>query len=126
MKTKKSPKKSPTKFKSIPKHIELYCGCLAGVKYADSQLTNINPGASINLVWERSNPFDPNAIRVDLDEVKLGYIKGRDTHILHAHREAGVKLHGFIRSYHPTNPSYTQIVVVVYGDKPTVAKEIEL
>lgn len=105
------------KFKSLPKKMELYCDALAGVKFADSQLTKITPGIAVDLVWEPSNPYDRNAIRVDLNGVKLGYIKAAHTQKLHEKREAAVKLHSFIRSYHPQNPSWEQIFIVIYTDK---------
>lgn len=113
-------------FKSIPKYMEVYCDTLAGVKFADSQRTTITAGDPVELVWERSNPYDPNAIRVDLNNVKLGYIKAKHTHTLHACREAGIKLNAFIRGYYPDEPTYNQIVVVVYGEKPNEKPEVTL
>lgn len=97
--------------------MEIYCDTLAGVKFADSQLTAVQPGQAVQLVHEKSNRFDENAIRVDtLDNVKLGYIKKRDTHILHNAKANGAKFQAFIRSYNPTANSWEQIVVVVYRE----------
>lgn len=114
-------KNKTTAFKSIPKSQEVYCSCLAGVKYADAQRTKIKAGDKLELFWERNNPFDANAIRVELNKVKLGYIRAADTHLLHAHRKSDIKLRAFVRSYHPTNPSWQQIVIVVYADKVEAA-----
>ena len=98
--------------------MEIYCDTLAGVKFADSQLIQLKPGEAVALVHERANTFDPNAIRVDtLAGVKLGYIKRKDTHILHSAKANGANFQSFVRSYNPTANSWEQIVIVVYTDK---------
>lgn len=104
--------------------MEIYCDTLAGVKFADSQLAKLEAGMGLLLVPEPSNIYDPRAIRVQTaDGIKLGYIKKKDTSILHAVHESGRKINTFIRSYNPDLQPWEQIVIVCYADDKPVEKE---
>ncbi len=97
-----------------PSQTEIYRDALAGVKYADAQLANLEPGQTVNLFWERSNPVDPNAIRVEsVGGVKLGYIKKNCTEQLHWYRTRKIKLTATITAIYPNNPSWESLYVKI-------------
>lgn len=89
-----------------------------GVKHWDTQLAatdefNFKAGAPVQLVWERNNPMDANAIRINFGSYKLGYVPRELTHKLHWQRIAGRKLIAHIEAYWPANPSHCALRVVV-------------
>lgn len=110
-----------TKDKSNQKKIEIYEEALAGVAHSDYQrVAGIRAGRECKLFWERSNIHDPNAIKVTLDDVHIGYIKAKDTRILHVYREKGIKLYCEIVSYNRNNPTWSMIVVRCWAEEPLV------
>lgn len=111
------------KRKSVP--YEIYRDALAGVKHHDAQLSKcLIAGQKVRLIWERKNPVDANAIRVEsVDGFKLGYIKRGDTAKLHWFREREVKLTATISAVYWNNPSWESIYIkvtapsTIYADK---------
>jgi len=111
------------------KLVEFYSCAVAGVKYADVQLSNVAAGDKLQLVWERANPVDPMAIRVQTyDGVKLGYIPRSDTALLHKYRTCGIKITTIVRGYFPANPSWEQLYIRCLAPSVfnTKATEVEL
>ena len=98
------------KRKSTPKQAVIYDDFVAGLKYYDVGLTNIEPGQRLRMFWERSNPADNKAIRIETtDGVKLGYVKAKDTHKLHWYLERGIKLQATVAGWFPRNPSWEML-----------------
>lgn len=92
---------------------EIYENSLAGVQYSDYQRVSLKAGDKLQLVWERGNAHDSNAISVRKDGTHIGYIKATDTHILHEYRKYGVKLHTELVSFNKNNPSWSALVIRV-------------
>ena len=92
---------------------------LAGVSYGDFQLVDIKVGDKVDLVHERGNIYDKNAIRVDFNGRKLGYIKRDRTADIHNAKKAGRKIEGYITAIHRNNPSWRQVTLRVLADKVT-------
>lgn len=93
----------------MKKLLELARVNLAGVQYSDYQLVvgTIKAGSKLKLYWERNNPFDDMAIKVEYSGVKIGYIpKGEIQDLLHEYREHGQKVYAFITSHNKTNPTW--------------------
>lgn len=86
---------------------------VAGVKFYDYQQTQLKAGDKLTLTWERSNQYDKNAIRVDFQRTKLGYVPRELTHKLHWERLAGRKVTAIVRSFNKSNPSWETIRVKV-------------
>ncbi len=104
-------------------HETIYQDFLAGVAYGDMQLTDLAAGDKVQLVHERSNKFDPNAIRVDFNGVKIGYIKRDHTHILHTAKALGRRPSGYISAVQKNNPSYRQVTIKILADKIVEPKD---
>jgi len=87
---------------------------VAGVKYSNyrSKL-RLKAGRKCNLTWERTNKFDPNAIRIDVSSIKIGYVPSILTKYLHALRKANIRIYASITRYTPSNASWAMIYVTV-------------
>lgn len=48
---------------------------VAGFRYQDIDLGDLTVGTPVRFVRETDNAFDPNAIRVEMDNKRIGYIK---------------------------------------------------
>lgn len=104
----------------------IFEGCLAGVKYSDYQrVAGIRAGRAVKFYWERSNKFDANAVKVELDGVHIGYIPATETSVFHDQRRLNNKVFGEIVSYNRTNPTHQMIVVRAWV-MVEVPKDIEL
>jgi hypothetical protein len=87
---------------------------VAGVQHADYQLVvGLKVGRPVRMFWERANTFDANAIRLEIDGVKIGYVPMKLTKVLHTYREAGIRLKAEVSMYNPNNPTYTRLHVKV-------------
>lgn len=124
MKTKRATKRTTKRATEQP---EIYCDSVAGLKYHDFQFTKLKPGDKLRLVWEPSNPFDANAIRVDtLAGQKLGYIKRMLTAKLHEYRRADIKLTAIVNSINKNNPSWDCVIIKVTAARPLTTSKPEL
>jgi hypothetical protein len=99
--------------------IELMRFSVAGVQYSDYQcVLGLKPGRKVSLVWERSNPFDNMAIRLDVNGVKIGYVPRSSFQVrLHELRCAHVRLYGTVVAYNKTNPTWSMITVAVSKER---------
>jgi hypothetical protein len=53
---------------------QTYTCYIAGIPHAKPDLSLLAVGSLLTLVREPENPYDPNAIRVEFNGKKLGYI----------------------------------------------------
>ena len=97
------------------KNSELVRFSLAGVQYSDYQLcAGLKAGSPVTFTWERSNPYDDMAIRVDYHGTKIGYVpKGPNQDLLHEQREDGIKITGRVIAFNKNNPTWHLITVAV-------------
>ena len=95
------------------KLIEVGRVSVAGVQYSDYQkCKSIKAGQKVKLFWEKKNHYDPNAIRVDLNGIKLGYVpKGEFQDLLHEYLGMGIKVTTEIVAFNPTNPTWHMITM---------------
>ena len=81
---------------------------LAGFRYAEAAMLwpQLRQGDSLDLVREPDNPHDANAVRVEWQGRKLGYVPRRDNSAVAWGLDRGVQLRARIRSLadHP-NPA---------------------
>lgn len=56
------------------RHIATYC--IAGFQHWDGALAlgKLKPGTELHLVPEPENPYDPEAMAIYFEEIKLGYV----------------------------------------------------
>jgi len=56
--------------------IELQHSPVAGFQYhhGESLWSRLTPGVPLSLVREQNNPYDPRAVRIEFDGVKIGYV----------------------------------------------------
>lgn len=105
-------KKKPLNRK--PQQLEVYRDALAGVAFSDYQKDlELRVGSSLRLIWERKNPRDSNAIAVYHKNIHIGYIKRKDTELLHSYREKGIKLTATLSAYNKNNPTWHMLVVCI-------------
>jgi hypothetical protein len=88
---------------------------VAGVQYSDYQcVLGLKAGRKVTFTWERSNKYDDNAIRIDIDGVKIGYVpRGEHQDTLHELREERTKIVSSISAYNKTNPTWAMLHVKV-------------
>ena len=81
---------------------------LAGFRYADAAALwpQLRQGDALDLVREADNPHDANAVRVEWQGHKLGYVPRRENSAVAWGLDRGVRLRARIRSLaeHP-NPA---------------------
>lgn len=67
---------------------------LAGFRHYDGGevLRDLKPGDRLELVRERENPYDANAVRVEWRGVKLGYVPSRDNAAVARQMDRGAAL----------------------------------
>jgi hypothetical protein len=90
---------------------------VAGVQYSDYQKATIKAGTQCKLYWEPSNPIDPNAIKIMIGKIKIGYIPRHLTDTLHEYREEGIKLKAEVTAHNKNNPSWSAIHIKVMAPK---------
>lgn len=95
---------------------------IAGVAYSDYQQDmGLKPGVKLDLFWEKSNKFDSNAIRVEHNGHKLGYIPRTSDdcvqELLHQYRMARIKVYPYLVSYNKTNPTYRMLTIKILAQK---------
>ncbi len=100
------------------KQKELFRFNLAGVQYSDyQQCSRLKAGAKLTLTWERNNPHDNKAIRVNCDGVKLGYVPANTAfqNALHSLRQQNSKVEATVVAFNKTNPTWNMICIKVCG-----------
>lgn len=104
----------------VPQPIEIYRDYIAGVQHGEYQLAEmankLHVGDPLQLVWERTNKFDPNAIAIYTKtdaRYRLGYIKAKDTNILHDLHNRGIKVSAFLLQYNPDEKPWNKLCVRV-------------
>lgn len=111
------------------KLIEVFRDNISGVQYGDYQqvLPKLKAGAKLTLTWERGNNYDPMAIRIDLDKVKLGYVKGNSEfqRLLHEYREHGIKVVATLVSFNRTNPTWQMLTYKIEAPSAIGAEKEE-
>lgn len=107
--------KATEKSVSAESSIEILRDYVAGVGYSDYQkvLPKLKAGLKLDLTWERKNKFDPNAIRVDFEGTKLGYISKKDNAKIHQYRKGGAKVTCELTAVNHGNPSHTLLCISV-------------
>ena len=67
---------------------------LAGFRYAEAEavMSLLQPGDALELVREADNPHDPNAVRVQWQGRKLGYVPRRENAALAWGLDRGTRL----------------------------------
>lgn len=66
---------------------------VAGVKFCPGVKDMVfEPGDTVGLYWEKTNVFDGNAIRVEVQGKKIGYVPRILTEKLHPYRRSNIKL----------------------------------
>jgi hypothetical protein len=108
--------KQPSKIK------ELCRFPIAGVAYGDYQLClGLTAGSKVNLFWERGNPHDPYAIRIEYKGCKLGYVpKNQPSNTfdyqnhLHKYRDKGIKVYAELSAVNKNNPTWGMFTVKCY------------
>lgn len=101
---------------------------IAGLQYYDYQLVaGLKAGRKVKLIHEPSNAVDTNAIRCEIDGVKIGYIPRDKTYLLHAMHDKGIKLFATVCGYHKNNPTWSMLhIKVEFRERKFVKKETEL
>lgn len=98
------------------KMIELFRTAVAGLQHGDIQKVNpkfLKAGQVCQLFWERSNQYDPMAIKIVIDGHRVGYIPKKLTHGIHMCRDKKIKVSCEISGYFPNNNSWTMLHVVI-------------
>ena len=123
--------KSKPKWENIEGRVNL-----AGVQFSDYQRLSasvLKPSLILKLVWERNNPHDNKAIRVEHAGISLGYIPRNTIHQseLHNAHKNGYKCIAVLTAFNKNNPTWCMITVqvkrcIVEGKKVNVPEEIEL
>lgn len=113
--------------KNQTKKKELFRCNIAGVQYSDYQLClGLKAGAKLDLWWERGNPHDPQAIRVEYRGIKLGYIpRGPFQEKLHEYLQNGIKVFTSMVSVNENNPSWHRFVLKCEVRDKTKEKEVQ-
>src|SRR6266403_5747160 len=123
MKTKKHIK-NHTKWQNVESRFNL-----AGVQFSDYNLVcgkqGLKPGTVLNLTWERSNKYDPLAIRVSYHKVNLGYVPRGTIYQSECHRihNKSNKLIAVLTAFNKNNPSWCMITIQI---KTTEMQQVEL
>lgn len=89
---------------------------IAGVGYHNYQeavAKGLRRGSVLDLFWEKENPFDPLAIRVEWKKIKLGYIPANTKWQtdLHNARDTKNKVTTTLVNYNPANPTYSMFII---------------
>lgn len=96
---------------------KIYEGFIAGTKHHSGLSSGVQEGDKLDLVHEPSNKFDPKAIRIDFGGHKLGYIKAKDTDILHDEIAQGNQPIAYLVGVNLEAPSYELLRVRVLVDE---------
>ena len=105
---------------------KLYHDYVAGVGYTKYQtaIRFLKPGAKLKLYGEPNNQYDPNAVRVEVGGIKVGYIKSTHTASLWEAKKRGAKIEAEVVSFNKTNPTWSMICILVNAIEPK-NKQIE-
>lgn len=105
----------------MPNNKEVARFSLAGVQYSDYQLcAGLKANSPVTFTWERSNTFDPMAIRVDYHGTKIGYVpKGPNQDLLHELREDNNSIQGSVVAFNRNNPTWHMITIKVEAKQKT-------
>jgi hypothetical protein len=84
--------------KAAPRKILVQRSPLAGFQYHEGERLwpRLRPGQPVTLVREPGNRFDPNAVRVDWQGEKLGYLPRRENAAVSQMMDRGERLTGRI------------------------------
>lgn len=111
-------KQTPT----VSEPVEILRDYIAGVGYSDYKkvFSRLKEGQLLSLTWERSNKYDrdkdanySNAIRIDFEGVKLGYVPTSKNKMVHQYRQGGAKITCELTAINHGNPSRTLLCVSI-------------
>jgi hypothetical protein len=92
----------------------LFTTHIAGVQFTRFADADLQIGKKVELIPEPQNPYDGFAIRVECDEIKIGYIpRGINFQVLVAMKE-GKTLNTVIDSLNLMGPAKEKIIVNIY------------
>ena len=87
--------------------IELQHSPVAGFQYhhGESLWSRLRPGVPLGLVREPNNPYDPRAVRIEFDGVKIGYVPRAENatiaHLMDSGRHVSASILAVRESSHP-------------------------
>ncbi len=102
--------------------VEILRDYIAGVGFSDYKkvFSRLKEGQLLSLTWERSNKYDrdkgasySNAIRIDFEGVKLGYVPSSKNKMVHQYRQGGAKITCELTAINHGNPSHTLLCVSI-------------
>lgn len=97
----------------------LYTTNIAGLQYSDYlQLDNLEIGHSLKLIHDPTNEYDPNAIQVWYDDVRIGFIPRKDTMLLHRYRVLKQPIACLLSNFDPSQPNHLKAHLTVYEYGP--------
>jgi len=79
---------------------------VAGIQFGDVNINNLKLGQSVNLVPEPDNLYDSNAVKIEVDSDKLGYINRVQCRAILSWINNGYNIHGtvFRKNGRPSAP----------------------
>lgn len=88
---------------------------LAGVKFHNLKdvIADLKPGSGFELVSEPSNPYDPNAVRVEFKGTMCGYVPARFSSEIAAALSIGKNLVCKVTKVDPSAKPWEQCEVVI-------------
>ena len=103
---------------------ELFCGCIAGLQYADGRhiIDQLQPGDALTLMREPDNPHDGHAVRVNWRDHKLGYIPRDQNHTIAALLDAASTLDAHIVAVNHGREPWQQVEIRVGRSEVTAAR----
>jgi hypothetical protein len=100
---------------------------IAGFTYYDGPFLfeNLKVGTQLNLKRDKKNLYDPQAIKILHENVKIGYVPRAVNSTLYKLLKVGFKgLDCVVQQINPLNPMEKQIIVAVYFRRETGEKTI--
>jgi len=107
---------------AVSEPVEIFRDYIAGVGFSDYKkvFSRLKEGQLLSLIWERSNKYDrdkganySNAIRIDFEGVKLGYVPSAKNKLVHQYRQGGAKITCELTAVNHGNPSHTLMCVSI-------------
>jgi hypothetical protein len=92
----------------------------AGIQHSEYRLRdNFVVGHPVKLIHNPDNQYDPNAIEIWYEDVRIGFVPRKDTMIFHKRHAENLPTSAVLTAYDPTAPVWNMFIVTAFDDRET-------